>query len=132
MHNNLKTYLFAQATGSFDNISDGSKSITKYNPSSNHDIMQLNSIDEYSSHLENVQNDLDSLKDLLRGDNYCFDPSTLVDVSTLEKLFSNVYLYFLHSMWIIFPYSSYHEFSLNIHKTCIERSVDACTQQPTI
>lgn len=70
----------------FENAPEGAMTITKYNPSSNHDIMQLSSVNEYSSHLDNVQNDLDSLKDLLRGDNYCFDPATLVDVSIWNKL----------------------------------------------
>lgn len=69
------------AQDTFQTNPEGDMTITKYNPSSNHDIMQLNSVNEYSSHLDNVQNDLDSLKDLLRGDNYCFDPATLVDVS---------------------------------------------------
>lgn len=64
--------------------------ITKYNPSNTHDILQLNSADEFSSHLDNVQNDLDSLKDLLRSDNYCFDPNALSDVSILLFLYINL------------------------------------------
>lgn len=70
----------------FKNIQNDSMTLTKYNPNSNHDILQLNSVDEYSSHLDNVQNDLDSLKDLLRGDSYCFDANTLVEVSFLKDL----------------------------------------------
>lgn len=43
--------------------------------------MRLNSMNDYESHLDNVQNDLDSLKDLLRGDNYHLDANHLLGVS---------------------------------------------------
>ena len=35
-------------------------------------------------HLENVQDELESLKDLLRSDNYSLDANTLLGVSTFE------------------------------------------------
>lgn len=65
----------------FDKANKEAMRITKYNPSSNNDILRLNSVDDYSSHLNNVQTDLDGLKDLLRNENYCFDPNTLMNVS---------------------------------------------------
>lgn len=44
--------------------------------------MRLNSVNDYSSHLENVQTDLDSLKDLLgRNDGYQLDANQLLGVS---------------------------------------------------
>ena len=56
--------------------------VTKYNPkSTTDDILQLNSLNDYSSHIDNVQNDLDSLKDLLSGDSYQLDPNQLMGVS---------------------------------------------------
>lgn len=38
---------------------------------------------EYHSHLNDVQSDLDALKDILRGDGYQFDPNSLINVSYL-------------------------------------------------
>nr|UOI87874.1 heat shock factor [Prodiamesa olivacea] len=76
--------------------------ITKYNPKTASDIMKLESPVDYSTHLENVQNDLESLKDLLRGDNYQMDSNLLgnvelpvylpqgsFDADTINKLFGN-------------------------------------------
>jgi hypothetical protein len=75
--NNEQFELFGKSTGAGDNT----MKITKYNPNSTNDILRLNSVDDYSSHLNNVQTDLDGLKDLLRNENYCFDPNTLMNVS---------------------------------------------------
>lgn len=76
--NNEQFDLFNKTTA------DDTMRITKYNPSSTNDILRLNSVDDYSSHLNNVQTDLDGLKDLLRNENYCFDPNTLMNVSNDE------------------------------------------------
>lgn len=38
---------------------------------------------EYHSHLNDVQSDLDALKDILRGDGYQFDTNALINVSIL-------------------------------------------------
>lgn len=46
--------------------------------------MRLNSANEYSSHLDNVQNDLDSLKDLLSNESYQLDANQLLGVSDAE------------------------------------------------
>lgn len=54
--------------------------VTKYNPKHG-DIMRLSSVNDYSSHIDNVQNDLDSLKDLLRNDAYQMDANQLMAVS---------------------------------------------------
>lgn len=61
---------------------DNNQVVTKYNPKHT-DILRLNSVDDYSSHLNNVQNDLDSLKDLLSGDcsGYQLDANQLLGVS---------------------------------------------------
>lgn len=55
--------------------------VTKYNPKHISDIQRLSSVTDYTSHLDNVQNDLDSLKDLLRTDNYQLDANQLMGVS---------------------------------------------------
>jgi len=55
--------------------------VTKYNPKHKNDILRLNSVNDYTSHLDNVQNDLDSLKDLLRSDSYQIDANQLMGVS---------------------------------------------------
>lgn len=53
----------------------------KYNPPHVKDISNLQSPGDYSNHLENVQNDLDSLKDILQDDAYQLDPNQLLGVS---------------------------------------------------
>lgn len=55
--------------------------LTKYNPKHPHDIMRLNSVNDYTSHLNNVDSDLDSLKDLLRNDPYQLDANQMLEVS---------------------------------------------------
>lgn len=46
--------------------------------SNDSDLNKLNSILEYGHHIDNVQTDLDSLKDLLKGEGYQFDANTLL------------------------------------------------------
>jgi hypothetical protein len=61
---------------------DDSMLITKYNPSSAEDILSnLYSPTDYSNHIDNVQSDLESLKDLLHNDAYQLDTSQLLGVS---------------------------------------------------
>lgn len=55
--------------------------IIKYNPPHTNDIMDLQSPTDYSNHLDNVQSDLDSLKDFLRTDNYPLETNQLLGVS---------------------------------------------------
>lgn len=55
--------------------------VTKYNPKHTNDIQRLSSVNDFSGHIDNVQNDLDSLKDLLRSDNYQLDSNQLLGVS---------------------------------------------------
>jgi len=62
---------------------DESLIVTKYNPKHNFDILKLQSPTEYSDHLNNVQTDLESLKDLLRSDSYQLDATQLMGVSTI-------------------------------------------------
>lgn len=87
--NNEQFDLFGKSTTTG---ADNKMRITKYNPNSTNDILRLNSVDDYSSHLNNVQTDLDGLKDLLRNENYCFDPNTLMNVSKqFNLLYINAY-----------------------------------------
>jgi hypothetical protein len=87
--NNEQFDLFGKSTTTG---ADNTMRITKYNPNSTNDILRLNSVDDYSSHLNNVQTDLDGLKDLLRNENYCFDPNTLMNVSKqFNLLYINAY-----------------------------------------
>lgn len=46
--------------------------------SNNADLNRLNSLSDYGQHIDTVQTDLESLKDLLKGDNYQFDANTLL------------------------------------------------------
>ncbi|XP_062565081.1 heat shock factor protein isoform X3 [Armigeres subalbatus] len=46
--------------------------------SNNADLNRLNSLTDYGQHIDTVQTDLESLKDLLKGDNYQFDANTLL------------------------------------------------------
>lgn len=63
--------------------------VTKYKPKHAHDIMRLNSVHDYSSHLDSVQNELDSLKDLLSNDPYqTLDPN-LMEVSGVKSCHHN-------------------------------------------
>ncbi|KAG5673575.1 hypothetical protein PVAND_003612 [Polypedilum vanderplanki] len=57
---------------------DDSLLITKYNRSNSTDIMGLNSLEDYSNHIDTVQSDLDSLKDLLHNDAYQLDTNQLL------------------------------------------------------
>ena len=59
---------------------DDATGLLKYNPPCTRDILGLNSTIDYSNHINNVQNDLDSLKDLLHNDNYQLDTSQLLEV----------------------------------------------------
>lgn len=52
--------------------------ITKYNPTTAEDILSLSSLTDYSTHIDNVQSDLDSLKDLLHNDAYQLDTNQLL------------------------------------------------------
>lgn len=71
---------FGGKTGEQENVDD--MMVTKYNPKGTiHDILRLNSVDDYSSHINNVQSDLDSLKDLLSNDSYDLDTNDLLGVS---------------------------------------------------
>jgi hypothetical protein len=58
------------------------KTVTKYNPNTNNDILRLQTPNDYSSHLDKVQYDLDSLKDLLRSETYHVDNDTLLGQQT--------------------------------------------------
>jgi hypothetical protein len=55
--------------------------ITKYNHPSTEDILGLSSLTDYTNHIDNVQSDLDSLKDLLHNDSYQLDANQLLGVS---------------------------------------------------
>jgi heat shock transcription factor 1 len=60
--------------------------VTKYNPKHTSDIEQLETATDYNGHLDNVQNDLESLKDLLRNDSYQLDANQLLGVSFITEL----------------------------------------------
>ncbi|XP_036333172.1 heat shock factor protein isoform X7 [Rhagoletis pomonella] len=55
-------------------------SLTKYKNGGpgNEEIMRLSTTDEVNGHLDNVQDELESLKDLLRSDGYSLDANTLL------------------------------------------------------
>lgn len=55
--------------------------VIKFNPPHTQDIVNLQSTDDYVTHIDNVQNDLNSLKDLLSSDAYQLDTNQLLGVS---------------------------------------------------
>lgn len=71
-------FSFGGKTGEQEKVAD--LMVTKYNPKHTHDIQRLASITDYTSHLDNVQNDLESLKDMLRTDNRQLDANQLLGV----------------------------------------------------
>lgn len=60
---------------------DDMLSVIKYKPANPHHIMTLKSVEDYSNHIDNVQSDLDSLKDLLHNDAYQLETNQLLGVS---------------------------------------------------
>lgn len=76
LHDEL--FSFGGKTGEQEKVED--MIVTKYNPKHTSDIQRLNSVTDFSSHLENVQNDLDTLKDLLHNDNYQMETNQLLGV----------------------------------------------------
>lgn len=56
-------------------------SLTKYNPPCTDDITSLSSAHDFTNHINNVQNDLDSLKDLLHNDTYSLNTNEILEVS---------------------------------------------------
>lgn len=76
---NEELFVFGGKTGEQERADD--MMVTKYNPKCTRDILRLNSIDDYTSHISNTQADLDSLKDLLRHDSYDLDTNDLLGVS---------------------------------------------------
>lgn len=64
-----------------EKLNENALKVMKYNPPHTNDILELNSPTDFSTHLENVQQDLDSLKDLLRNDTYQLDQNQLLGVS---------------------------------------------------
>jgi hypothetical protein len=68
--------------------------VTKFNPKHTNDIMRLNSAVDYSGHIDNVQNDLDTLKDLLSSDSY-LDTNQLLGVSESKSCQSSCPISFL-------------------------------------
>ncbi|KAI9583093.1 hypothetical protein GQX74_012310 [Glossina fuscipes] len=64
--------------------------VAKYtNNKGNEDLMRLSTADEVNGHLDNVQDELDTLKDLLRSDIYSMDHNTLLGKLLNETVTSN-------------------------------------------
>ncbi|XP_017093716.2 heat shock factor protein isoform X3 [Drosophila bipectinata] len=60
---------------------DGAMAVAKYTGGENggaRELLRMNSVDEVNGHLDNVQDELDTLKDLLRGDGVSIDQNMLL------------------------------------------------------
>ncbi|XP_063703242.1 heat shock factor protein isoform X2 [Culicoides brevitarsis] len=75
-------------------LSDGSNmQVTKFNgKSNNNDISKLMSHSEFDSHLNDVQSDLDALKDILRGENYQFDTNALLNFAAEQPNYNRYFM----------------------------------------
>ncbi|XP_070505662.1 heat shock factor protein isoform X2 [Chironomus tepperi] len=92
-----------------DTVDSNALKVIKFNPPHTNDIVNLQSTTDYTTHIDNVQNDLNSLKDLLSNDAYQLDANQLLgmpqqngnsnmnvnmsfgsyDMETIAKLFGN-------------------------------------------
>lgn len=64
-----------------ETINPNALKVIKFNPPHTNDIVNLQSSNDYTTHIDNVQNDLNSLKDLLSNDAYQLDTNQLLGVS---------------------------------------------------
>lgn len=78
---NLQSNVSNQAAGTDEHDESSNPGVVSKFVSNNADLNRLNSLADYGQHIDTVQTDLDSLKDLLKGDNYQFDANTLLGVS---------------------------------------------------
>nr|XP_029720479.1 heat shock factor protein-like isoform X3 [Aedes albopictus] len=75
---NLQSNVSNQAAGTDEHDESSNPGVVTKFVSNNADLNRLNSLADYGQHIDTVQTDLDSLKDLLKGDNYQFDANTLL------------------------------------------------------
>lgn len=75
---NVDDDLFNYVEKKDDNVDENALRIMKYNPPHTNDILSLQSPTDYCNHIENVQTDLESLKDLLHNDAYQLDSNQLL------------------------------------------------------
>ncbi|XP_019556633.2 heat shock factor protein isoform X3 [Aedes albopictus] len=75
---NLQPNVSNQAAGTDEHDESSNPGVVSKFVSNNADLNRLNSLADYGQHIDTVQTDLDSLKDLLKGDNYQFDANTLL------------------------------------------------------
>lgn len=75
---NLQSNVSNQAAGTDEHDESSNPGVMTKFVSNNADLNRLNSLADYGQHIDTVQTDLDTLKDLLKGDNYQFDANTLL------------------------------------------------------
>lgn len=75
---NLQSNVLSQAEGTDEHDESSNPGAMAKFISNNADLNRLNSLTDFGQHIDTVQTDLDSLKDLLKGDNYQFDANTLL------------------------------------------------------
>uniref|UniRef100_A0A0P6IUX5 Putative heat shock transcription factor hsf n=1 Tax=Aedes aegypti TaxID=7159 RepID=A0A0P6IUX5_AEDAE len=75
---NLQANVSNQAAGTDEHDESSNTGAMAKFISNNADLNRLSSLTDYGQHIDTVQTDLDSLKDLLKGDNYQFDANTLL------------------------------------------------------
>ncbi|XP_017093717.2 heat shock factor protein isoform X4 [Drosophila bipectinata] len=76
---------------------DGAMAVAKYTGGENggaRELLRMNSVDEVNGHLDNVQDELDTLKDLLRGDGVSIDQNMLLGLFNDSDLLDNYGLSF--------------------------------------
>ncbi|KAL7019166.1 hypothetical protein ACKWTF_011024 [Chironomus riparius] len=73
--------IFEFAEKKDETVDPNALKVVKFNPPHVEDIINLQSSNDYTTHIDNVQNDLNSLKDLLSNDAYQLDANQLLGVS---------------------------------------------------
>jgi hypothetical protein len=77
--------MFEFADKKDDTIDPNALKVVKFNPAHVDDIINLQSSNDYTTHIDNVQNDLNSLKDLLSNDAYQLDTNQLLGMPQMHQ-----------------------------------------------
>ncbi|KAL7019162.1 hypothetical protein ACKWTF_011024 [Chironomus riparius] len=78
--------IFEFAEKKDETVDPNALKVVKFNPPHVEDIINLQSSNDYTTHIDNVQNDLNSLKDLLSNDAYQLDANQLLGLFGNEDI----------------------------------------------
>ncbi|CAH1729718.1 unnamed protein product [Chironomus riparius] len=77
--------IFEFAEKKDETVDPNALKVVKFNPPHVEDIINLQSSNDYTTHIDNVQNDLNSLKDLLSNDAYQLDANQLLGMPQMHQ-----------------------------------------------